>query len=236
MPAIGGVEDANGTFHSTRIPADWTRRGNAGRGRSSSPQRPARECDRRGHAGSVRSESHPACVRHRQLQRPGTTWARAGRLHAAGAPCVRSRHPLLRDGRIVRRDAQDAGHRLERHSARQLPAHVEGDDPRRCRSAAEVRRAPPPGKHGILRHHAAPLAAHGDMAGRHGALAGRDPRGPVTEGRAQPWCVGSRTAGPAPGSRKQLARSRDDSREPQQARAWTPRTTRRRVWGTSRKS
>ena len=176
--------------------------------------RPARECDRPGHAGPVRSESHPACVRHGQHQRPGAARARAGRFHAAGAPCVRSRHPLLRDGRIVRRDAQDAWRRLEGHPARQLSAHVEGDDPRRCRPAAEVRRAPPPRQHGILRHHAAPLAAHGDMAGRHGALAGCDPRGPVTEGRAQPWCVGSRTAGPAPGSRQQVAPGRDDSREP----------------------
>ena len=147
-------------------------------------------------------------------QRPGTARARAGRVHAAGAPCVRSRHPLLRDGRIVRRDAQDAGRRLEGHSARQLSAHVEGDDPRRRRPAAEVRRAPPPREHRVLRHHAAPLAAHGDMADRHGALAGRDPRGPVTEGRAQPWCVGSRTAGAAPGSRQQVAPGRDDSREP----------------------
>ena len=51
----------------------------------------------------------PACVRHRHHERPGAARARAGRFHAAGSPCLRSRHPLLRDIRIVRRDARMLG-------------------------------------------------------------------------------------------------------------------------------
>ena len=67
------------------------------------------------------------------------------------------------------------GDRPEGHPARQLPDHVEGDDPGRRRSAEEVRRASHARQHRVLRHHAAALAAHGHLAGRHGALAGRDP-------------------------------------------------------------
>ena len=53
---------------------------------------------------------------------------------------------------------------------------------------------------------------------RHGRptppLAGRDPRGRVAEGRAQPWRVGPRPAGAAPGARQQVARRGHDSGEP----------------------
>lgn len=65
------MEDENGAFHSTGIPEDRTRRRNDCRIREPSTQRQTRERDRHGHPGPVRSESHPAGIRHRHHQRPG---------------------------------------------------------------------------------------------------------------------------------------------------------------------
>ena len=68
-------------------------------------------------------------------QRASAARTGTGRVHEAGAPRLRPRHSLLRDRRVLRRDAQDARRGAEGHSARQLPADVEGDHARRRGSA-----------------------------------------------------------------------------------------------------
>ncbi len=160
-------------------------------------RRPTRERDRRRHARSLGREGHAAGVRHGQLQRARPARPRAGRLHAARAPCLRQRHPLLRDGRVLRRDAPHARRRAEGPPARHVPDHVEGDDPRRCRPAQkfdELRRLANTEYFDIMLLHWQHTATWPTDTR---ALAGRDPRRPVAEGRARPRRVGARAAGPA---------------------------------------
>ena len=155
-----------------------------------------------GNARKIRRQGDAARVRHRDIQRANAARTRTGRVHEAGAPRLRPRHPLLRDRRVLRRDAQDAGRGAEGHSARQLPADVEGDDARRRQSAGEDRRTAQAREHRLLRRHAAALPARRDVADRHRALAGRDSGSQVEEGRGGARRVGARAAGAAPGSRE----------------------------------
>ena len=69
---------------------------------------------------------------------------------------------------------------------------------RRRRPAGEDRRAPQARQHRVLRHHAAALAAHGDLADRHRPLAGRRSSKPSRRrpcsGTARPFTVCRRCA------------------------------------------
>ena len=117
--------------------------------------------------------------------------------------------------RDLRRDAQDAGRGAEGHSARYVPADVQGDDARRRESAGEDRRAAQAGEYRLLRRDAAALPARGDVADGHRALAGRNSGSEVEEGGGGTRRVGARAAGVAPVPGKQVARDRHDPDEPQ---------------------
>ena len=65
--------------------------------------------------------------------------------------------------RIVWRDATDAGRCAEGIPRESYQYHDQGDDARTGRSAGEARRAAQDGDR-VFRHHAAALAAHGDVA------------------------------------------------------------------------
>ncbi len=123
------------------------------------------------HAGQERHFGDAPGLRHRQQQRPHPGRARPAGVHAAGALCVRPRHPLLRDIGLLRH-AGPARRGAEGPAARQLYTDEQGDHRAERRSAEALRRYAARLADRVLRHHAAALAAHPRLGGRNRQLAG----------------------------------------------------------------
>ncbi len=109
--------------------------------------------------GKSEPAGHPPGLRHRQQQRPRPVLARAKGIQPPRPLRLRSRHPFLRDRRILHH-ARHARRSSQALSARELRAHEQGHHRRRRRPARPLRRNAPHLADRVLRHHAAPLAAH----------------------------------------------------------------------------
>ena len=170
--------------------------------------------DRSGPAGPRGRDGDAAGAGHGQLRRahPAADWA--GGADAAGASRVRPRHPVLRDRGVVRRVAADAGGGAEGNSARELCADVEGGNEQRRGSGGEIGRAAKELRHRLLRHHAAALAAYGDLGCGHRALAGRDHGGRGEEADQEPRSERAWAAGAAADAGQHVAGGGHDPDEP----------------------